>query len=205
MGIQGLLGIHLSENVWKCEESPKILDLCLLQNRCESRFSQTWGSDPRLPDNGDLSTPPVETLETFLTTPTTQYWNNTSGFNSAQSWPKRTGTCFPVRDLMLWAFRFLHPIVNISIRARNPLWNVVEWSELLFTASGHFLSTGEAIRVLGVGVYCFRNWSSLFSPSAKQHPRPILWPFLIIRGIIVTCWHWHFHYWEDCSSPCHLN
>ena len=62
----------------------KILDVCLLQNRCESRFSQTWGSDPRLPDNGDLSTPPVETLETFLTSPTTQYWNNTSGFSSAQ-------------------------------------------------------------------------------------------------------------------------
>ena len=36
-------GIHLSENVLKCKESQKILDLCLLQSRCESKFQQNLG------------------------------------------------------------------------------------------------------------------------------------------------------------------
>ena len=148
----------------------------LPENRCEPRFLKIEEvTQGRLPDNGDMS--------------------NTSERHSTIVWTIAAlhllAAGGSVRDLrhstIVWTgtIAALHLLAGGSVRdLRQRLW-CVTWC---WESSAFF--TLECSRVEGVivsllvkpfacTVYCnsewayyFRNWTSLFSPSAKEHPFP---------------------------------
>ena len=134
----------------KCVEFKKNSSLVLPENRCEPRFHKIEEvTQGRLPDNGDMS--------------------NTSERHST----------------IAWTIAALHLLAGGSVRdLRQRLW-CVTWcweSSAFFTLECSrvgWVIVSLLVKPFACTVYCnsewayyFRNWTSLFSPSAKEHPFP---------------------------------
>ena len=143
----------MCENAWNLK---KFLTCVCYRTDVSQGFGRTegkWVTPQRLPDNRDISTLPA-TLDTFLTTPLyvqhiVALWNNipmgSATLLTGGGYVTQEDGCFPVRDLMLRVFRFLHSILflqstlecsrvewvivcsiwPLTVEARRALWSVL--------------------------------------------------------------------------------